>query len=165
MLSDEFFDIWTSKSAPKHRSFVEFDLQMCLVPQWRAIFGHLGFKKWSEHAVFCTFWRTNVLHATGVPFFQIGTSKIGPAMRCFVHFGLQMCFAPQRRAIFQIGTSRIGPTMSFAHFDLQMCFAPQRRAIFPDLNFQNGSAPEVLRILTYKCASRHSGVQFFKSPL
>ena len=81
----------------------------------------------------------------------------------------------------------------FVHFDVQMCFAPQRRAIFADHNFQNGSEPAVLctfwrtnvlrataachfsgsrlakwlrewgvfYILTHKCASRHSGVQFF----
>ena len=36
-----------------------------------------------------------------VPFFNIGTSKMAPTMRCFVHFDLQMCFAPQPRAIFQ----------------------------------------------------------------
>ena len=36
----------------------------------------------------------------GVHFFDISTSKSGPRPRCFVHFDLQMCFAPQRRAIF-----------------------------------------------------------------
>ena len=82
----------------------------------------------------------------------------------------------------------------FEHFDLQMCFAPQRRAIFPGRDLQNGSGNEVfctfwrtnvlrattachfsgsqlpkwlrpwgvLYILTYKCASRHSGVPFFR---
>ena len=81
----------------------------------------------------------------------------------------------------------------FVHFDLQMCFAPQRRAILPDLNFQNWSAivvfcafwlanvlrataacnfstselQKVLRhrqffsIFTSKCAFRQSGVPFF----
>ena len=104
---------------------------------------------------------------SGVPFFRIETCKMAPRMRCFVHF------------------------------DLQMCFAPQRRAIFADRNFKNGSDHEVfctfwltnvlrataachfcrsrlakwlrewgvLYILTYKCASRHSGVQFFITPL
>ena len=104
---------------------------------------------------------------SGVPFFRIVTCKMAPGMRCFVHF------------------------------DLQMCFAPQRRAIFPDRDLQNGSEAEVfctfwrtnvlrataachfsgsqlpkwlrscgvLCILTYKCASRHSGVQFFITPL
>ena len=37
---------------------------MCFSPQRRAIFQPLNFKKWSEHAVFCTFWLGNVLLAT-----------------------------------------------------------------------------------------------------
>ena len=36
-----------------------------------------------------------------VAFWNIGTSKIAPPMLCFVHFDLQMCFAPQPRAILQ----------------------------------------------------------------
>ena len=36
----------------------------------------------------------------GVPFLNIGTSKMSPTMRCFVHFDLQMCFAPQRACHF-----------------------------------------------------------------
>ena len=37
----------------------------------------------------------------GVHFFNISTSKSGPRMVCFVHFDLEMCFAPQRRALFR----------------------------------------------------------------
>ena len=37
----------------------------------------------------------------GVHFFDISTSKSGPELRCFVHFDLEMCFAPQRRALFR----------------------------------------------------------------
>ena len=37
---------------------------------------------------------------SGVPFLNIGTSKMGPGSWCFVHFDLQMCFAPQARGIF-----------------------------------------------------------------
>ena len=48
---------------------------------------------------------------SGVQFFETGNSKIGPALRCFAHFDLQMCFAPQRRAIFQIGTSTNAPRL------------------------------------------------------
>ena len=140
-----FLRIRTSKISAALRCFVHFDLQMCFSPQRRAIFANRNVQNGSEHAVFCTFWLTNVLLATaachfcksqrpklvphwgvlciltykctsrhsGVPFLQIATSKMAPALRCFVHF------------------------------DLQMCFAPQRRAIFPHRNFQNGSAPEV----------------------
>ena len=40
-------------------------------------------------------------HHNGVHFFNISTAKSGPTMVCFVHFDLDMCFAPQRRALFQ----------------------------------------------------------------
>ena len=85
----------------------------------------------------------------------------------------------------------------FVHFDLEMCFAPQQRTLFRHLNFQKWSEPLVfltfwlrnvlrattvctfstpelpkvvrewcvLYILTWKCASRHNGVQFFISHL
>jgi len=36
----------------------------------------------------------------GVHFFIISTSKRGPNLFFFVHFDLDMCFAPQRRALF-----------------------------------------------------------------
>ena len=42
-----FFDISTSKSGPKLRCFVHFDLEMCFAPQRRALFRHLNFQKWS----------------------------------------------------------------------------------------------------------------------
>ena len=50
---------------------------------------------------------------SGVPFLNIRTSQMAPRM------------------------------WFFAHFDLQMCFAPQPRAIFEHRNFQNGSDNEV----------------------
>ena len=37
----------------------------------------------------------------GVHFFDIATSKSGPYIWCFVHFDLEMCFAPQGRALFR----------------------------------------------------------------
>ena len=89
------------------------------------------------------------------------------------------------------------PHCVFNTFDLEMCFAPQRRALFRHLNFQKWSGAEVLctfwlgnvlrgttactfstaqllkvlrswgvlYILTWKCASRHNGVQLFISHL
>ena len=71
------------------------------------------------------------LHHNGVHFFEISTSKSGPRMVCFVHFDLEMCFAPQRRALFDISTSKSGPNLvCFVHSDFEMCFAPQWRAMF-----------------------------------
>ena len=37
----------------------------------------------------------------GVHFFEISTSKNAPNLMCFVHFDLEMCFAPQRRPLFR----------------------------------------------------------------
>ena len=45
----------------------------------------------------------------GVHFFDISTSKSGPTLRCFVHFDLEMCFAPQRRAIFHLSSGQLAP--------------------------------------------------------
>ena len=43
--------------------------------------------------------RPNSMH-----FFDISTSKSGPRLRCFVHFDLERCFAPQRRALFHLSS-------------------------------------------------------------
>ena len=106
---------------------------MCFAPQRRALFRHLNLQKWSEHV--CVLYILTSKCASrhnGVHFFDISTSKSGPKLVCFVHF------------------------------DLEMCFAPQRRALFRHLNFQKWSEPLVLLcILTSKCASRHNGVHFF----
>ena len=45
-------------------------------------------------------WKCASRH-NGVHFFDILTSKSGPNLVFFVHFDLEMCFAPQRRALFR----------------------------------------------------------------
>ena len=80
-------------------------------------------------------WKCASRHS-GVHFFDIATSKSGPTLVCFVHF------------------------------DLEMCFAPQRRALFRHRNFQKVVRDrQFLTLLTWKCASRHNGVHFFISHL
>ena len=79
-------------------------------------------------------WKCASRH-NSVHFFDISTSKSSPRMVCFVHF------------------------------DLDMCFAPQRRALFRHLNFQKWSENGVLYLFTSKSASRHNGVQLFISHL
>ena len=75
-------------------------------------------------------WKCASRHS-GVHFCDISTSKSGPNVVCFVHFDLETCFAPKRRALFNISTSKSGPNVvCFVHFDLEMCFAPQQRALF-----------------------------------
>ena len=137
---------------------------MCFAPQRRALFRHRNFQKWSEPlgVLYILTWKCASRH-NGVHFFDIATSKSGPSMVCFVHFDLEMCFAPQRRALFQHLNFQSGPKLRcFVHFDLEMCFAPQRR-----FTFLTSQLPKVVRdrqfltLLTSKCASRHNGVQFF----
>ena len=100
-----FFDISASKSGLNVVCFVHFDFETCSMPQRRALFQHPNFQKWSERGVFRTFWLRNVLRASsrhnGVRFFNISTSKSGGNVVCFVHFDLETCFMPQRRALFQ----------------------------------------------------------------
>ena len=97
-----FFDISTSKSGPNVVCFVHFDLEMCFAPQRRALFRHLNFQKWSGAEVFCTFLLRNVLRATTACTFSTSElPKVGANMWCFVHFDLEMCFAPQRCALFR----------------------------------------------------------------
>ena len=74
-----FFDISTSKSGPTMVCFVHFDFDMCFAPQWRALFRHLNFQKWSDNGVFCTFWLGNVLRATTACTFS--TSQLPKVVR------------------------------------------------------------------------------------
>ena len=106
---------------------------MSFAPQRRALFRDLNFQKWSEPLVFFNILTSkSASRHNGVHFLDIATSKSRPTLRCFVHF------------------------------DLKMCFAPQRRALFQHLNFQKVVREWcVLYILTSKCASRHNGVHFF----
>ena len=106
-------------------------------------------------------------HHNGVHFFDIATSKSGPNLVCFVHVHLEMCFAPQRRALFR-------------HRNFQKWSGPEVFCTFllgnvlratTACTFLTSQLPKVVRewcalyIFTWKCASRHNGVQFFISPL
>ena len=99
----------------------------------------------------------------GVHFCDISTSKSVPTLVRFLHFDLEMCFAPQRRALlghlnFQT-CSDVGVLCKFdletcftpqrrallqhlfVHFDLETRFTPQRRALFRHAHFQKWSEP------------------------
>ena len=91
---------------------------------------------------------------SGVQFFHIATSKSGPSMRCFVHFDFKMCFSLQRCAIF--------PHRNFKKWSDHAVFLATAACNFSTSQLQKvARAWSVLYILTSKCASRYSGVQFF----
>ena len=98
---------------------------------------------------------------------DIWTSKHGPYMVCFVHFDLEMCFAPQRRALFQhLNFQKWSDNGVLCTFSLWNGLRATTAC-----TFSTSQLPKVVRswcvlyILTWKCASRHNGVQFFISPL
>ena len=103
----------------------------------------------------------------GGHFFDISTSKSGPTMVCFVHFDLEMCFAPQRRALFRhLNFQKWSDNGVFCTFWLGNVLRATTACTFP-----TSQLPKVVRgwcvlyTLTSKCALRHNSVQFFISHL
>ena len=104
---------------------------------------------------------------SGVQFFNISTSKSGPNLTCFVHFDFEMCFSPQRRAIFRHRNfKKWSEPVSFLAFWLWNVLLATAACNFSTSQLQKVVRPwQFFSILTWKCASRYSGVQFFLCPL
>ena len=117
--------------------------------------------------MFSTFWPYKCASRhSGVPFFDIKPPKSGSVPVVFPHFDLQICFAPQRRAIFEHRNFQNGSgNVVFCAFWLaNVLFATAA------WHFGTSELPKWLRqcgvlcILTCKCAFRHSRVPFFTCP-
>ena len=98
-----------------------------------------------------------------VHFFDISTAKSGPDLVCFVHFDLEMCFAPRQHALFRhLNCQKWSGPGVFCTFWLGNVLRATTAC-----TFSTSQLPKVVRtwcvlyILTWKCASRHNGVQFF----
>ena len=77
---------------------------------------------------------------SGVRFLDIGTSKIGPALRFLCILTCKCASRHSGVRFLDIWPCKIGPRVwCFAHFGLQMCLARQGRAIFGHLTFKNWS--------------------------
>ena len=103
--------------------FSYFDFEICLEPEWRALFQHLDFQEWSRSGVFLHAFTILTLTCASrhnsVHFFDISTSENG----VFCTFCLQHVLAPQRRALFDISTSKGAVNLGrFVHFVFNMCF-------------------------------------------
>ena len=70
-----FFDIKTSKNAPRPSIFYTFDSEMCFAPQRRGLFWHLNVRKWSEREVFLALLLQNMLRATTVCNFHLSSGR------------------------------------------------------------------------------------------
>ena len=111
-------------------------------------------------------WKCASRH-NGVRFFDISTSKSGPRPPVFNTFDLEMCFAPQRRALFR---HRNFQKSSDAEVFCTFWLGNVLRATTA-CTFSTSQLPKVVRrwgvlyLLTWKCASRHNGVQVFIAPV
>ena len=125
-------------------------------------------------------WKCAPRH-NGVRFFDMSTSKSGPSMACFVHFDFETCFAPQRCAPFQhLNLQKWSEHFVFCAFWLRnvLCATTTSKSAptywlgnvlraTAARTFLTSQLLKVLRgwgvlyILTWKCASRHNGVQLF----
>ena len=135
----QFFDIRTSKSAPKTTVFQHFHFQMCFSPLRRFkkcpkdysfstlslpnllhSFRHQNFKKCSEDFSFFTFSLPNVLFATAACNFSTSElQKVLRRLQFLQHFHFQMRFSPQRPAIFRHQNfKKRSDTVSFLTFSL-----------------------------------------------
>ena len=102
----------------------------------------------------------------GVHFFDISTAKSGPNVVCFVHFDLEMCFAPQRRALFRhLNCQKWSDPGVFCTCWLGNLLRATTESTFSISQVPKVvHSPSVFNILTWKCASRHNSVQVFISP-
>ena len=98
-------DAWGHSGVPFFDNFSASELQK--VVRTRQFFNILTCKRASRYS--------------GVPFFDIATSKSGPSMVCFVHFDVQTCFSLQRRAIFHFPSKQLPlhPPLYRAYFSTQ----------------------------------------------
>ena len=104
-------------------------------------------------------WKCASRH-NGVHFFDISTSKTGLRPQVFDTFDLEMCFAPQRRALFRhLNFQKWSEAGVFCTFK---CASRHNGVHFSNIwTSKSGLKLACLCILTWKCASRHNGVHFF----
>ena len=94
-------------------------------------------------------WKCASRH-NGVHFFDISTSKSGPMLVCFIHFDLQMCFAPQRHALFRhLNFQKWSDIGVFCTFWLGNVLRATTACTFSSLIWPAGSAPAALASLLF----------------
>ena len=94
-------------------------------------------------------WKCASRH-NGVHFFDIATSKSRPTLRCFVHFDLEMCFAPQRRALFRHRNfQKWSEPLVFLTFWLPNVLRATTACNFSSLIWPAASAPAALASLLF----------------
>ena len=118
-----FFDTFSTSEPPKvvrDRQFLTLLTSKCASRPTACTFSTSQLPKVVRGCgvLYILTWKCASRH-NGVHFFDIGTSKSGPTLVCFVHFDLEMCFAPQRRALFrQLNFQKWSDPLVLCHFSL-----------------------------------------------
>ena len=95
-------------------------------------------------------WKCASRH-NGVHFFNISTSKSGLRMVCFVHVDLEICFAPQRRALFQhLNFQKWSENGVFCKFWLGNVLLATTACNFSSFIWPAGSAPARFSEVTFR---------------
>ena len=115
-------------------------------------FGTSELPKWLRQCgVLCILTCKCASRHSRVAFWNIGTSKMAPPMWCFVHFDLQMCFAPQPRAIFQHRNfKKCYENVSFLPFSLANVLFATAACHFSPVRATATSAPAALASLLFE---------------
>ena len=145
-----FFNISISKSGP-NGVFRTFWLGNVLRATTACTFSTSELPKVVREwcALYILTWKCASRH-NGVHFFDIWTSKSGLRMVCFVHFDLEMCFAPQRRALFQhLNFQKWSGAEVFCTFWLRNVLRATTACNFSSLIWPAGSAPAALASLLF----------------
>ena len=94
-------------------------------------------------------WKCASRH-NGVQFFDVSISKSGPNMVCFVHFDLEMCFAPQRCTCFRhLYFQKWSEHEALLAFLLTNVLRATTACNFSSLIWPAGSAPAALARLLF----------------
>ena len=131
--------------------FVHFDLEMCFRATTACTFSTSQLPKVVREwcVLYILTWKCASRH-NGVHFFDISTSKSGPTLRCFVPFHLEMCFAPQRRALFRhLNFQKWSEPLVFCIFWLGNVLRATTACNFSSLIWPAGSAPAALASLLF----------------
>ena len=146
-----FFIISTSKSGPNTTVFCTFWLPNVLRATTACTFSTSQLPKVVRtHCVLYILTSKCASHHDGLHFFDISTSKSGLSMVCLVHFDLEMCFAPQRRALFwHVNFQKWSDVGVFCTFWLRNVLRATTARNFSSLIWPAGSAPAALASLLF----------------
>ena len=104
---------------------------------------------WTWCALYILTWKC-ASHHHGAHFFDISTSKSGPNLACFVHFDLDLSFAPQRHALFRhLNFQKWSDVGVFCTFWLRDVLRAITACTFSSLIWPADSAPAALARLLF----------------